>query len=264
MRIVGRSDIVPIVALPPTSFRQSRLWCRPCSGRHRHAQQRASGSRHRREVERLRARRRRPERHAARFLLAALLATVVLLTLLLTAFGSGAPTRSRRSRSRRRPCSRAGSRCARSSPRRERSTCSSPSQSAVTAIGYHHAGDGSLMLDPIGRQGNAASSRGSSTSSPARARRASSGTSSRRPRPGHFRALGRRRSGHDVIARRRHGRRDHRLRALEPDLRGADRHQAARGAVRRRLPDASPGRPGADRRLQRPEGARPRSASSST
>ena len=29
------------------------------------------------------------------------------------------------------------------------------SQSAVTAIGYHHAGDGSLQLDPIGRQGNA-------------------------------------------------------------------------------------------------------------
>ena len=25
----------------------------------------------------------------------------------------------------------------------------------MTAIGYHHAGDGSLMLDPIGRQGNA-------------------------------------------------------------------------------------------------------------
>jgi hypothetical protein len=29
------------------------------------------------------------------------------------------------------------------------------SQSAVTAIGYHHAGDGSLRLTPVGRQGNA-------------------------------------------------------------------------------------------------------------
>ena len=28
-------------------------------------------------------------------------------------------------------------------------------QSAVTAIGYHQAGDGSLALDPVGRQGNA-------------------------------------------------------------------------------------------------------------
>ena len=28
-------------------------------------------------------------------------------------------------------------------------------QSAVTALGYHHAGDGSLALDPVGRQGNA-------------------------------------------------------------------------------------------------------------
>src|SRR4029450_2121985 len=37
---------------------------------------------------RLRARRRRPERHAARFVLAALLSTVLLLTLLLTAFGT--------------------------------------------------------------------------------------------------------------------------------------------------------------------------------
>ena len=29
------------------------------------------------------------------------------------------------------------------------------SQSAVTAVGYHHAGDGSLGLTPVGRQGNA-------------------------------------------------------------------------------------------------------------
>ena len=28
-------------------------------------------------------------------------------------------------------------------------------QTAVTAIGYHNAGDGSLALDPVGRQGNA-------------------------------------------------------------------------------------------------------------
>ena len=131
------------------------------------------------------------------------------------------------------------------------------SQSAVTAIGYHHAGDGSLMLDPIGRQGNAGlfarlwhKLAGTSETSlvwyQLRGDRGP-GTSvlSVGAAPGHRR----------LLARRRHGRRDHRLRALEPDLRRADRHQAARGAVRRRLADAPPGRPGADRRLERPEGA---------
>jgi len=59
------------------------------SAPNRHAvQQRASRARNRREIERLRARRRRPERHVARFLLAALLSAVLLLTLLLTAFGT--------------------------------------------------------------------------------------------------------------------------------------------------------------------------------
>ena len=109
-----------------------------------------------REIERLRARRRRPDRHAARFLLAALLSAVLLLTLLLTAFGTW------------------------SAPPLQTKPLATPavlpggqplpqivatagalhlqlpvSQSAVTALGYHHASDGSLRLAPIGRQGNA-------------------------------------------------------------------------------------------------------------
>jgi hypothetical protein len=99
---------------------------------------RVPGARDRREIERLRARRRRPERHATRFLLAALLSAVLLLTLLLTAvLPGGQPLRQ--------IVATAGS-----------LHLQLPvSQSAVTAIGYHHAGDGSLMLDPVGRQGNA-------------------------------------------------------------------------------------------------------------
>src|SRR4029079_245235 len=59
------------------------------SAPNRHAvQQRGARPRNRREIERLRARRRRPERHVARFLLAALLSAVLLPTLLLTAFGT--------------------------------------------------------------------------------------------------------------------------------------------------------------------------------
>lgn len=127
------------------------------SARHRRAvPPRSPGSRQRREVERLRARRRRPERHAARFLLAALLSTVLLLTLLLTAFGtwSAEPVTTK-------PLATpavlpGGQPLPQIVATRGTLHLQLPvSQSAVTAIGYHHAGDGSLMLDPIGRQGNA-------------------------------------------------------------------------------------------------------------
>lgn len=112
--------------------------------------------RHRREIERLRARRRRPERHAARFLLTALLSTVLLLTLLLTAFGtwSADPVATKPLAT---PAVLPGGQ-----PLPQIVATAGAlhlqlpvSQSAVTAIGYNHAGDGSLMLDPIGRQGNA-------------------------------------------------------------------------------------------------------------
>jgi len=118
--------------------------------------QRAPGPSNRREIERLRARRRRPQRHAARFLLAALLSTVLLLTLLLTAFGtwSADPVATRPLAT---PAVLPGGQ-----PLRQIVAVAGTlhlqlpvSQSAVTAIGYHNAGDGSVMLDPIGRQGNA-------------------------------------------------------------------------------------------------------------
>lgn len=127
------------------------------SARHRQAvPPRAHGLSRQREIERLRARRRRPERHATRFLLAALLSTVVLLTLLLTAFGtwSSQPVATKPLAT---PAVLPGGQ-----PLRQIVATTGAlhlqlpvSQSAVTALGYHSAGDGSLTLDPVGRQGNA-------------------------------------------------------------------------------------------------------------
>jgi hypothetical protein len=113
------------------------------------------------EVERLRRRRRgtsqvRRDRHAARFLLAALLSAVLLLTLLLTAFGTwNAPPVANKPLAT--PAVLPGGQ-----PLRQIVATAGAlhlqlpvSQSAVTAIGYHHAADGSLRLTPVGRQGNA-------------------------------------------------------------------------------------------------------------
>ncbi len=111
-----------------------------------------------RDVARLRARRRRPrsftERHAARIVLTGLLSAVLLLTLLLTAFGSGSPSLA------------AGQLAAtgvlpggRPTPQVVASTGALQLQlpvaeSAVTAIGYHRADD-AVSLAPVGTQGNA-------------------------------------------------------------------------------------------------------------
>jgi hypothetical protein len=120
---------------------------------------RAHGPRRLTEIEELQRRRRSHgghNRHAARFLLAAFLSTVVLLTLLLTAFGtwSAPPVATRPLAT---PAVLPGGQ-----PLRQIVATSGPlhlqlpvSQSAVTAIGYHHAADGSLRLTPVGRQGNA-------------------------------------------------------------------------------------------------------------
>jgi hypothetical protein len=112
-----------------------------------------------RDVARLRARRRRPrsytERHAGRIVLTALVTAVLLLTLLLTAFGSGsiqlasAPLAA--------PGVYPGGR---PEPQVVASADSLRlqlpiAQSAVTAIGYHRAGGSALSLDPVGHQGNA-------------------------------------------------------------------------------------------------------------
>jgi len=112
-----------------------------------------------RDAARLRARRRRPrsytERHAGRIVLTALVSAVLLLTLLLTAFGSGsiqlaaAPL--------------AGSGVLPGGRPEPQVVASADSlrlqlpiaQSAVTAIGYHRAGRSALALDPVGHQGNA-------------------------------------------------------------------------------------------------------------
>jgi len=112
-----------------------------------------------RDAARLRARRRRPrsylDRHAGRIVLTALVSAVLLLTLLLTAFGTtstqlvAAPLAS--------PSVLLGG-------RPEPQVVASAdalrlqlpiAQSAVTAIGYHRAGGSALSLQPVGHQGNA-------------------------------------------------------------------------------------------------------------
>lgn len=112
-----------------------------------------------RDVARLRVRRRRPrsytERHAGRIILTALVSAVLLLTLLLTAFGSGTTQLAAA------PLSGSG---VLPGGRPEPQVVASAgalqlqlpiAQSAVTAIGYHRAGGSALSLDPVGHQGNA-------------------------------------------------------------------------------------------------------------
>jgi len=112
-----------------------------------------------RDAARLRARRRRPrsyaERHAGRIVLAGVLSSILLLTLLLTAFGSGSPSLASA------PLAATGVLPGgRPQPQTVASAASLQiqlpiAQSAVTALGYHRAGSGALSLDPVGRQGNA-------------------------------------------------------------------------------------------------------------
>ncbi len=104
----------------------------------------------------MRARNRRPERHAGRFVATAILSAVLLVTLLLTAFGtwSATPVASQ-------PL--ADSDILPGGPPASQIVATTGAlhlqlpvaQSAVTAIGYHNAGSGALVLDPVGRQGNA-------------------------------------------------------------------------------------------------------------
>ena len=127
----------------------------------------------------MRARRRRPERHAARFLVTALLSAVLLLTLLLTAFGTwtAAPVASQ-------PMASAGVLPGGQPLPQIVAMVGSVqiqlpvAQSAVTALGYHHAGDGSLALDPVGRQGERRPLRAALAPARRHATRGSSGTSS--------------------------------------------------------------------------------------
>jgi murein DD-endopeptidase MepM/ murein hydrolase activator NlpD len=125
------------------------------SARHREAARQRAQSRGS-ELQRVRARRRRPERHATRFLLTAFLSAVLLLTLLLTAFGtwSSNPVATQ-------PLASVdvlpgGQPLPQIVATVGRVQLQLPvAQSAVTAIGYYRAGAGTIALDPVGRQGNA-------------------------------------------------------------------------------------------------------------
>jgi len=107
----------------------------------------------------MRARRRRPrrsftERHAGRIVLSACLSAIVLVTLLLTAFGSASPGA---------PQPLAASGVLPGGPPKPQIVATwgtlqiqlPVAQGAVTALGYHRAANGALKLEPVGRQGNA-------------------------------------------------------------------------------------------------------------
>lgn len=110
----------------------------------------------RRELQRVRDRRRRPERHATRFLVTALLSAVVLLTLLLTAFGTWSSTPVATQPLASPDVLPGGQPLPQIVATVGALQIQLPvAQSAVTAIGYYRAEAGSLTLKPVGRQGNA-------------------------------------------------------------------------------------------------------------
>jgi hypothetical protein len=108
-----------------------------------------------RQSARLRARRRRAQRRARRLALLTVVSVLGVITLLLTAFGSGTPARQD----------------AAAAPRPATVSTGTPGplvlatvsnvklqlpvpESAVTAVGYHGARNGALTLHPLGRQAN--------------------------------------------------------------------------------------------------------------
>lgn len=122
------------------------------SARNRHAARPPAAK----ELARLRSRRRRPERHATRLLATSLLSAVLLLILLLTAFGTWTATPVAPQPLSSTSVLRGGQPLPQIVALAGAVQIQLPvAQSAVTALGYHNTGDGSLALDPIGRQGNA-------------------------------------------------------------------------------------------------------------
>jgi len=112
-----------------------------------------------RQAARLRERRRRSQRRARRLVLVGVLGTLGLVTLLFTAFGSsgssdgGAPLAIQ-------PVSAADAQFVRPRPQVLASIGNLRIQlpvaaGALTAIGFHGSNDGSLSLQPVGRQANA-------------------------------------------------------------------------------------------------------------
>ncbi len=107
-----------------------------------------------REVARARAHQTRSERHTGRLVAVALLSTVLVVTLLLTAFGSGNPTAVQTQPAR-------SSRLLPAGPPQPQIVATADTlrlqvpiaQSAITAVGYHQV-RGAVGLTPIGRQRN--------------------------------------------------------------------------------------------------------------
>ena len=171
-----------------------------------------------RRAARHRARRRRAQHRARRLAVIGIVAALALVTLILTAFGSGSP----------------GTVSTTITPPVAVGVQPEPdvlatvgnlqiklpvAGGAVTAIGFHGAGAGALELSPVGRQLNegvlarlwrriAGSSQGRTGLDPARGR------------AGHRGARGRRDARHGrLLPGRRHGRLDLRLRARREEVR---------------------------------------------
>lgn len=109
-----------------------------------------------RQAARLRARRRRAQLRARRIVVLSILGVLALVTLLLTAFGSGGSPRTVEPLDKE-PVSSIGSVRPRPLPiaRVGNLLVRLPVPAAsVTAIGYHGSDDGALSLNPVGRQAN--------------------------------------------------------------------------------------------------------------
>lgn len=107
-----------------------------------------------RQSARLRARRRRAQRRARRLALFAVVSLLGVVTLLLTAFGSGSPARQEAAAAPR-PATVTGTPgpLALATVSNVKLQLPVP-ESAVTAIGYHGTRNGALALHPLGRQAN--------------------------------------------------------------------------------------------------------------
>ena len=206
----------------------------------------------------MRARRRRPERHAARFVLTALLSAVLLLTLLLTAFGTWTPMPVATQPTGR--GERAAGRPAAAPDRRHGGLGAAPA--AGRAERRH--GD---RLPPARATARSRSIRSGARGTPACSRGSGTGSRGEGERLVWYQLRGDRGPGTSALAVGAApgtdvyspvdgtvvGITDFVL--SQPHVRRADRHPAPLGAVGRRLAHAPARRPGAHGRLGRREGA---------
>ena len=188
----------------------------------------------RRELERLRARRRRPERHATRFLVIAFLSAVLLLTLLLTAFGTwtSTPVAARPMRFAERAPGRPADPADHRHGRRAADPASGRPERASRRSAITTPATARSRSTRVGRQGNEGLLARLWHKLAGGGREPRLVPAPRRPRPGHVGARRRRCARHRrLLAGQRHGRRHHRLR---PRRAGRTARASTSGRNRRR------------------------------